>query len=614
MSNRMFEKDMEEKLFLLKKVMKVNVLTHASAFQQYTIDQFAEFLENGARFAENELAPLNRVGDEEGVRVEKGRVTTPSGFKAAWKKAVKEGWTKICAPGTYQGMGLPESVGIAVQEAFFAANPAFCYYLSSTIEVANLIERFGSDQQKKLYCGKLFNGNWAGSFSFNESQPDMTRENIRTTAVQEKDHFRISGTKSHIVAGSHDLTENIVHLVWARIGNLGGDSDVALFIVPKFRLENRKKTDNHVRLEKVHRTMGIKGAPFCTISYGKEGECRGYPLNGIAPGRPGFLQSLNGIRLQIALQAAAQTGTTYSSSLAFANRKPDESGFDTAEESPGSGRVPMDSPQVVDSVMFLKAISEGIRGAVYMTAFYNDCRLHGGNEQKEYFSDLAELYNLIIKAYATNVGLEAVRRGIQLFGQAACSEDLPLEQNYRDLQTGAVLGGSNQAIAEEFVGRTLKLHDGRSFQHLLKQFEAIETHLARTEAMNEAISVWKDYIGGLIILADDLKHNGENTDPRQVVLFAGRTLSLFGDVVLCYHLIRQGMEAESQLEEAGANFYTLKEEAVRNPDFRKWYNKIITAEYFALNVLSQQEASIRIIQRNSSSALDALLTPYSRDT
>ena len=378
-----------------------------------------------------------------------------------------------------------------------------------------------------------------------------------------------------------------------------------LFIVPYYLKEAESLIDNNIRLTQIHNTIGIKGTPASMVTYGEKGECHGYLIENINQDISSVLNALNSFRLQIALQGAAQSCAASNFTIDYAIQSDREHESETSNSVHSASQNPLLS----DALIQMKAISEGMRGAVYMAAFFIDCLSQGAEPQREFFSDLIHIYSRMMKVYAVDWGLKVIDRGLGVLGDDGFTNEVFLEQSYRDLKAGTLIGNSNDTVSEEFITEILLAHDGRMVTNLIKQFESVEIQQARTEALREAIYVWQDYIGGIIVLLDDLKKSTESQDRRQKRLFSTKVLHFFGDVVLCYHLICQGLEAEKFMEAAGLNFYNLREEVIRKPEFRKWYNKLIHAEYFALNILSLQEAVIHILQRNPSSALDAVLLP-----
>jgi len=421
-------------------------------------------------------------------------------------------------------------------------------------------------------------------------------------AKEEGGQFSISATKTYTVGGSHDLTDTILHLVLTQFNSeKTGKQQLAWFIVP---CQTNGKADigaNHVEVESCHDTMGLNGIPICTISYGKKGVTKGLLLSKIGPKDDDLYQTLNGVRTQMALLAVTLSSQVYYNALEFSCRESKTAALITY-------------PHIADHVMYMKSISEGARAAVYSIAFFHDCSIHGGKEQKMFFSDLTDLYIGILKVHSSKSGLNLMGRGTQVFGKAAYAKNSVTDINFRNLQAATLFGGANEIIAQELLDRLINYNEGILIDSLIKQFGSIEVNLARSEPMREAVKVWQDYIGGVIVLVDDLKkeaktsHGHEEVDPRLSSLWAERIVLLIGDVIICYHLINQGLEAEKKLEQLGVNFYNLQQDVSREPKAMSWYDRLLTAEYFALNVLSENEGNIRIIQRNASSALEAFFS------
>ncbi len=585
--------NLEEIEFLLNDVIKINVLTYAEAFRNCTSEDYIASIKQAADFASNELIPLNDSN------------TTPD-FSKIWQKIWTSNLLKGVFPKEYGGENFPESAKLAIQEILFAANPSFYYYLMSTIETARFIDRFGDTKQKKEYGEKLFAGTWAGAFSFSEERSDYDESEINTKAVAEKDHFRISGSKSFVFAGDHNLTNNIIYLVLAKM-EIEGKNKLAVFMVPANLQSGEKRVSNNVSIEISHQTMGLCNTSFSTLSFGNDGVCKGYLLKGTSEIR-NISKSLDSMRLQMALQGVALSGNTYYRALHHVCQEISEDKSDTKPISQGMAIISY--PHIANSMMFIKALSEGIRGAVYSVAFYNDCSIHGGEEQKEFFSDLTEIYTYVLKVHVTNSALRVIKKGMNIFGRISYTKEQMLEQDFRDLQAGTLFAGVNEIIAQEFLELILNMQEGKLLKNLLIQFDSIDIHQIKSDPLTETVAVWQDYIGGMILLTDDLKNamdalDGEEKDPRQLMLYADSILKLFGDIIICYHLICQGMEAEKKLEKANINFFNLQQEAYRDARTMKMYNKLIAAEFFALNVLSEHESSIRIIQKGTSSALDA---------
>lgn len=601
----------EEIDFLFKDVIKLNVLTYADAFKGQQPEDYINAVIQGAEFAEKILKSLPQTHETD---FREGTIKTAEGYKEAWKAFTRSEVIESMIPGKYGGKNFPESVRTAIQEILCSANPSFYQYLMQTHETAGLIERYGSADQKDQFCEKLYRGEWTGTLCFTETHADCDWETIQTKAVKTENGYCIEGEKSMIAAGSHDLCDTIIYLVLARIASEKKDENrLAWFIVPNTLEENGKSGSNNVSVHVCHQTLGLQAASFCTMSFGKEGKSQGQLLCTLKPKSIDLYRTLNGIRQQVALQSASLVGKLYQRTLEFSrteSRFIRGSGDDKAEN---RSVTLLTHPHIADSIMYMKAISEGIRTAVYSISFFRDASVHGGSEQKQFFSDLADLYSAVLKVYASITGSESIKKSEQVHGNTAYIKNYLSERLQSDHQATTFLGGVNEVVAQELLLHIMDYSEGRLIKNMVKQFESVDVHEVKSEALKEAVAVWQDYIGGIIILCDDMEktmgsaRQNEEIDPRLIHLWASRILRLIGDVITCYHLICQGMEAEKKLDKAGVNFFNLQQEVSRDPSLTRWYDHLITAEYFALNVLSENESNIRIIQRNAPSALEAFL-------
>ncbi len=593
--------------FLFEDVIKVNVLKHAKAFQQHELKDFLDAVHQAEAFANNVLIKLPQENPSPYIPES---IVVPPGYQEAWKQMRESGILLMLVPAEYGGRNFPETVKFAIQEILLVANPSFYFYLMLTLEVANLINRLGTNQSKETYCQRLYTGEWTGTFSFSEPLTDSDWDAVEAVAKEENGEYLISATKTFTVAGSHNLSTQIVHLVLSLVDVPNTKKQqLAWFIVPSQSKTDKTSHSNNVAVEACHDTIGLNGTSFCTMSFGKNGITKGQLLCKAGAGDKDLYRSLNGIRSQLALQGVALSGQVFQKTVEYACH-------DSKSKNPNKQKaVPLITyPHIADHVMYMKAVTEGVRAAVYSIAFFNDCSTHGGKEQQKFFSDLTDIYTGILKVHASQTGLKSISRAIQVFGKLAFTKDNITNRNYRNLQAATLFGGANELVAQELLDRIVHYQDGAMIDTLIKQFSSLEVNLARSEPMKEAIRVWQDYIGGIIVLMDDLKKDAkaskgnEEVDPRLSSLWADRIVKLIGDVIICYHLINQGIEAEKKLEQKEVNFFNLHQDVSRDGETMAWFDRLLAAEYFALNVLSENEGSIRIIQRNASSALEAFFS------
>ncbi|PCI27518.1 MAG: hypothetical protein COB67_08400 [SAR324 cluster bacterium] len=593
MNTYTYSADLEEFRFLLENIVQVNVLCHAPAFQNYSLEGFLETIEEAVSFAKEELSLTNRLGDEIGVLFRDGVVVTPAAFREAWEKIVEQKWVGLTAKQKYQGRQLPESVAVAIREVMAASNGALNNLAQQTNEISNLIETFGNEQQKELYCSKLAQGQWTATLSITEPQVEGELLTIRATAKVKGDYSLISGTKIMVAGGDHDLSENILHLVVAKIKDAVEDeAGFGLFLVPKYRLEAGNLVDNNLSTDNLHSTPGNRALPYCDISYGKEGECQGTLLMELDKTKPESVLFQQGLQQQSAVQSMALAAAAHNTVLQAQSNKV----------------LSLDDAMTRDGVFSMQALVEGLRGLIYSSAFYLDCKQLAEGAQKETFTDLTELQIRILKVYASQKGLQVVREAMQLLGELAYSDEYPVEQYYRELLAGSLFGGTNKSNAQELLTQTLAKDEGRLFQTLLEQFQQQDMTSAKTDSLHDAVGIWRDFLGGAIVLFGELKgeEDAEQSNHAKFLLHADRILNLLGDLLLGFQLIVQALAAEKELKKQEVNFFNLQQDALNNPALRKWYNKILLAEYFAVNILSQQEGQIQIILRNSTLAMDAL--------
>lgn len=609
MSSTEFKADLKEILFMIQDVLEMDSIGKHPELEEFDEELYQDVIKEAAEFIEKEIAPLNKIADEQGARILKdGSVATPEGFKEAWDAWSAAGWMGICAPKEFGGQGLPETIGAAVREMLLGANPAFSLYPGLTTGAADLIYHFGSAEQKNTYCEKMYNGEWSGTMCLTEPDAGSYVGDVATGAEEDKEGvYKLKGSKIFITGGDQDLTENIIHMVLGRIkGSPAGVKGLSLFIVPKYRMVDDQLISNDVTTVSLEKKMGIKGASTAVLSFGDKSDCEAYLL-----GRPneGIMQMfalMNHARLQVAFQGVGQASAAYQYALAYAKERIQGVALKD-EKKPEANRVAIiEHPDVKDSLMYMKAMVEGMRGIAYSTAYYQDCVRYGNPDRKAYYQDLIDLQVPIAKAYCSDYGLEVASKGIQIFGGYGFTREYPVEQNYRDLRIAPIYEGTNAIQALDLVTRKLEMYDGRLLQTLMEQFQKVEMKAAQSIVLREIIDNWQEYVAGIILVADDIKALAKEKGPEHSVLNAGKILNLFGDVLACYYLILQGVAAESYLVDMGIELDKLEKAAVGNSEVKFIYNKLLTVEYFGRYILPRQEGIVRMIQQGLDPALRAI--------
>src|ERR1700740_2683984 len=360
--------------FLLRDVLKIERYANLPAFADASIDTVEAVLEEAGRICGEVLAPLNRGGDKEGCHWSPDfTVTTPAGFKAAYAQFVEGGWPGLGADPEFGGQGLPAVVNLAVSEMSSAANMAFAMYLGLTHGAYSAIHNGGSPEQKALYLPKLASGQWSGTMNLTEPQAGTDLGILRTKAVPQADgSYKISGQKIFISAGEHDLTENIVHLVLARIeGAPAGTKGISLFIVPKFRPDaaGNPGARNSVKCLSLEEKMGIHGNATCVISHE---EATGWLIGEENRGLPLMFVMMNEARIGVAVQGLAQAEAAYQEAAAYARERLQGRSLTGPKNPDGPADPIIVHPDVRRMLMDSKSIIEGGRALLLWTALHGD--------------------------------------------------------------------------------------------------------------------------------------------------------------------------------------------------------------------------------------------------
>ena len=565
---------LEGTFFLLKNVIKIDLLTtHAESLSHQTAETLSQMLERAYDFAEEELKPTNRIGDLTGTGSRNDRIKTPVEFQRAWHKISNRGWLKICRPLSAGGLGFPETIGSAVAEIFLMFNPAFALHYILTEESANLVGQFGSESIRKKFGERLAAGEWTGALSC------MERSGL--VATPRRGHYVLRGTASAIVCGDHDLTDNIVQILPAEIREEEERAE-GLFLIPHALDSDGILEDNHVRIAKKHHTLGIRGASVSDFEYGADGICKGYLLKYIDR-----TKLLSTHRLRFFHHTALLGPAKLANILALSNSGPPAASEGSAQSEDGNPSEPSEFPTS------LKSIFWGLRGALYEASFFKDCGQHGAESQKGRFDALYRLYVQVLKVYAQKKALHHYAKGLDQIGIDGYVNECAFEQNLRDLLFGNCIGDCHAESIQRVV-REIRNGDNRSVPYLVEEFKRIDPHTAKSDAMRFVIGTWQEYVGGLILLHDDCTRD---RDGKSWQMHAERLLIFLGDVIVCYHLIRQGLEIESRMEALGVNFFNLESEIGKDREIGQLYDKILLALHFAQNELPLQESHIRIMQK-----------------
>jgi alkylation response protein AidB-like acyl-CoA dehydrogenase len=477
-------------LFVLNDVLDISRYSNLPGFANAAPDVVEAILDEAGRFAAEVLAPLNRVGDEHGCkRADDGSVTTPPGFKEAYQQFVEAGWPTLTAPEEYGGQGLPQVVGTAVTEYILSANHSFEMYQGLTAgAIASLLIK-GSDELKQTYVPNMVTGRWTGTMNLTEPHCGTDLGLLKTRADPNPDgSYSITGTKIFISSGEHDLSENIIHLVLAKVAGAPDNvKGISLFVVPKFLVNDDGSIGERNKLScgALEKKMGIHGNATCVMNYdGAKGWLVGEPEKGLAA----MFIMMNAARLGVGLQGLAQGEVAYQNAAAYAKERRQGKALREDEREPGAkADILLVHPDVRRMLMEARAYNQAARALVLWGALQVDLMRRSPDEaERQQADDLLGLITPVIKGYLTDKGFEAAVQAQQVFGGHGYIREHGMDQFVRDARITQIYEGTNGIQAMDLVGRKLPREGGRAVQRF---FELVGTDIAEAKAAGDPAGV-----------------------------------------------------------------------------------------------------------------------------
>jgi alkylation response protein AidB-like acyl-CoA dehydrogenase len=448
----------DDQLFTLETIADLTELAGLPGFEAATPDMAAHILAESARLAEQGFAPLNAPGDREGARFAEGRVTLPAGFAQTYRDYVAAGWNGLSADPAFGGQGLPFVLSVAVQEQFTAANMAFSLCPMLSLSAIEALQAHGDAAMKALYLPRLISGEWAGTMQLTEPQAGSDVGALRATATPAGDgSYRLRGQKIFITWGEHELADNIVHFVLARLPDApAGSKGISLFLVPKFLPDGdgRPGARNDVRCIAIEHKMGIHASPTCTMVLGEQGDCVGWLIGAPHGGLAAMFTMMNHARINVGCQGVAMAERAWQDARTYAQERVQFSPI-------------INHPDVRRMLMTMRSLTQAARALVYTTAAAVD-RAHRTPDgaARAYWKRRADLLTPIAKAWATDMAIEVTSLAIQVHGGAGFIEETGVARHYRDARIAAIYEGTNGIQALDLAGRKLRMDNGAAMAEL----------------------------------------------------------------------------------------------------------------------------------------------------
>ncbi len=578
--------------FLLDDVFQFDRYNNLPGFADASADVREAILGEAAKLSENVLQPLNRIGDLEGCkRSADGAVTTPKGFKEAYRQVAEGGWLGLSAPVEFGGQGLPVTLSQTVSEFQCSANMAFSMYGGLTMGATAALIVHGRPEQKAIFLPKMVSGEWTGTMNLTEPHCGTDLGLLRTKAVKQADgSYKLSGTKIFISSGDHDLADNIIHLVLARIdGAPAGIKGVSLFVVPKILVnaDGSLGERNGVTCGSLEHKMGIHGNATCVMNYDN---ATGWLIGEENKGMQGMFVMMNEARLGVAVQGLAQSEVAYQNAVAYARERLQGRALTGAKATDKPADPIIVHPDVRRTLLTIRAFNEAARAMVVWTALKSDVA-HRSEDAKERQAadDHMGLMTPVLKGVLTDVGFANTVSAQQMFGGHGYIAEWGMEQFVRDARIAMIYEGANGIQALDLVGRKLPRDGGRAAMAFFGEVGAFAKDHAADEAMKPYLAPLGTALGHLQQATMWLMQNAM-TKPDNAGAGATDYMQLFGLTASGYMWARMAKVAQDKIAASGATSYLT--------------TKLVTGRFFMERMLPETSVHLARIQSGAATTME----------
>ncbi len=567
---------LKDMLFTIEHLARIDQVAQMPGFEDAGLETAQAVLEECAKLNEGVIAPLNWEGDKYPSSFHDGKVTTTPGFKEAFKQYAEGGWQGLQHPADFGGQGLPKTIGAACGEILNSANMSFALCPLLTDGAIEALLTAGSDELKATYLEKLVSGQWTGTMNLTEPQAGSDLAAVRSRAEPQPDGtYKVFGTKIYITYGEHDMAENIVHLVLARVtGAPEGVKGISLFVVPKFMVgkDGSLGARNDVHCVSIEHKMGIKASPTAVLQYGDHGGAVGYLVGQENRGLEYMFIMMNAARYAVGVQGIAIAERAYQKAVVYAK--------DRVQSRPVDGTLSaaapiIHHPDVKRMLMTMRSVTEGCRAmAAVAAAAYDAAHHHPDADTRKQNAAFYEFLVPLVKGYSTEMSLEVTSLGVQVHGGMGFIEETGAAQYYRDAKILTIYEGTTAIQANDLVGRKTSRDGGTGAKAIAAQIEKTEAELAQRDSAN-AKAVLKRLKAAREAFVDVVEFIAANTRSNPNAAFAGSVpyLMLAGNLMAGWQLARSLMVAEDL--------------SAKGQDVAFMQAKITTARFYADHILSR---------------------------
>ena len=596
-----FRRDARDLRFVLAEHMDLEKILSYEPYREFSLDDFTMIIDEALKVCREELGPAMQDGDKEGVTYsEDGKVAVPASFHRCWKVMAENGWTAVSSSPEFGGQGLPATLGGLLGELFTGANMAFMTYPGLAVGNGRLIEHFGTDEDRALFVEKMYTGVWGGTMCLTEPDAGSDVGWLRTKATPDPESsdprmYKIVGTKRFITCGEHDLTENIIHLLLARIeGAPMGTKGISLFIVPKIWVnpDGSLGEANDVFCGGVEHKMGIHGSSTCTLNFGENGRCRGILLGEPHSGMAKMFQMMNEARMGCGVQALGLAASSYDTARQYARERIQGPPFTNRR----SDRIPIiQHEDVRRALMTLKAGTEAMRALIgKIFNLIDRAEYDPDSDIRKKAGDRVELFTPLVKAYCTDFGYLLTREAIHVLGGVGYCSEFPVEQYARDILIASIWEGTNYIQSLDLVGRKLGLEGGKVFQDWIQEVMTFTgEHKDDADFAPDFKLLFKASQATGDFAMRYMKYFQEQR-LQLIPLTSKRFLECFAETLMAQLILEQGLIARRKFKDVSAD----------STDGIFYRGKMETARFFCRNILPNVFSRHMALQQEDTSALD----------
>ena len=597
--------------FVLYEQFDAEALCAHETFGDFNRKTFDMIVDEARQLAVKEILPTLVEGDRAGLVFEDGQVRVPACFHRAHKLFVEGEWTALTANPDLGGQGLPYLVAQAVADYHLGANYAFSLFGFGAHGAGEMIEIFGTEPQKALFLKKMYTGQWAGTMVLTESEAGSDVGALTTSARRLPDGtYSITGNKIFITGGEHDLAENIIHPVLARIeGAPAGTRGISLFIVPKIWInpDGSLGDANDVVCTGIEEKMGIHASPTCSMAFGSKGQCRGLLLGEENKGMKVMFHMMNAARLLVGAIGLTSASTAYLYALAYARER--KQGRDLENTfTPDAPRVAIiRHPDVRRMLMWMKAHVDGMRSFVYFGARLIDRINCAATEaDRAYHKGLLDLLTPVLKAYCTDRGFEVCSQAVQVYGGYGYTREYPVEQLMRDVRIASIYEGTNGIQAMDLLGRKIGMEKGRVFMNFMDEVRRVVQRARACDGLSDLADKVEKTLDRLGDTALHLGQAAMSDRFRTAFAHAAPFQEVMGDVIMAWMLLWRATVAVSPLEKllAGLEGDARRKKIDTHKNVTFYYGQVQTARYFINSLLPATLGKMDAIMAAESAVVD----------